>query len=197
MEDKFSVIYHNVTHGLNLETSKTFFLRIFHTARPCIKVFVGIQIQIRENTLHFLKCQGIKNCFQTKTIFPIRKNDNDQDTGHLKKKIVTPLVIKCFLLFSFQEVTSSVAMEKEGFTRCMLDILNVLDLPIRVVSTDKYVSIKKLMKTDERFRHIFHQFDIWHVEESILKTIMKASQKQFFFILLANLLYILWLCLKV
>ena len=33
----------------------------------------------------------------------------------MKKKIVTPLIIKCFLLFSFQEVTSSVAMEKEAF----------------------------------------------------------------------------------
>ena len=88
------------------------------------------------------------------------------------------LMIKCFLLFLFQEVKSSVAMEKEAFTRCMLDILNVMDLPIRVVSTDRHVSIKKLMKTDERFRHILHQFDPWHVGKSILKKIMKASQKK-------------------
>ena len=108
----------------------------------------------------------------------------------MKKKIVIPLIIKCCLLFSFQEVTSSVAMEKEAFTRCMLDILNVRDPPIRVVSTDRHVSIKKLMKTDERFRHILLQFDPWHVVKSILNKIMKATQKKGynFFILLANLL---------
>ena len=96
----------------------------------------------------------------------------------MKKKIVTPLIIKCFLLFSFQEVTSSVAMQKEAFTRCILDILNVMDLAIRVVSIDRNVSIKKLMKKDKRFRHILHQFDPWHVGKSILKKIMKASQKK-------------------
>ena len=44
----------------------------------------------------------------------------------MKKKILIPLIIKCFFL-SFQEVPSSVAMVKEAFTRCMLDILNVMD----------------------------------------------------------------------
>ena len=47
-------------------------------------------------------------------------------------------------------------MEKETVTRCMLDILNVMDLPICIVSTDRHVSIKKLMKTDERFRHMLY-----------------------------------------
>ena len=96
----------------------------------------------------------------------------------MKKKIVIPLTVKCCLLFSFQEVTSSVAMEREAFIRWMLDILNVVDLPIPVVSTDRHVSIKKLMKTGERFWHILHQFDPWHVGKSILKKIMKASQKK-------------------
>ena len=31
-----------------------------------IKVFIGIRIKIPENAFHFLKCQGIKNYFQTK-----------------------------------------------------------------------------------------------------------------------------------
>ena len=69
-------------------------------------------------------------------------------------------------------------MGKEAFTSCILDILNVMDLPIRVVSTDRLVSIKKLMKTNERFRHILHQFDSWHVAKSVLKKIRKASQKK-------------------
>ena len=46
-------------------------------------------------------------------------------------------------------------MEKEAFTRCMLDILNVMDLAIYVVSTDRHVSIKKLMKTDQDFGTYF------------------------------------------
>ena len=56
-------------------------------------------------------------------------------------------------------ITGSVAMEKETFTRCMLDILSVVDLPIRVVSVDRHVSIKNLIKTNETFRHMLHQFD--------------------------------------
>ena len=45
----------------------------------------------------------------------------------------------------------------------IMDILNVMDLSIRILSTDRHVSIKKLMKTDERFRHILNQFDPCHV----------------------------------
>ena len=78
----------------------------------------------------------------------------------------------------FAQCASCVAMEKEAFTRCMWNILNVMDLPIRVVSRDTHVSIKKLMKTNERFRNILHQFDPWHVGKSIFKKIMKASRKK-------------------
>ena len=53
-----------------------------------------------------------------------------------------------------------------------------MDGPLYTGLTDKHVSVKKLMKTDERFRHIHHQFDPCHVEKSILKKIMKASQKK-------------------
>ena len=69
-------------------------------------------------------------------------------------------------------------MEKEAFIRCILDILNVMDLPVRVISTDRHTGIKKLMRTDERFQDILHQFDPWHVGKSLLKKLMKASQKK-------------------
>ena len=86
-------------------------------------------------------------------------------------KIISGKIIMIWILFiwkrklqdinnkKFQEVTASVAMEKVTFIRCMLDTLNVMDLLIRVVSTDSYLSKKKLMKTDESFRHILHQID--------------------------------------
>ena len=69
-------------------------------------------------------------------------------------------------------------MEKEAFVRCILDILNVMDLPVRVISTYRHTGIKKLMRTEERFQDILHQFDPWHVGKSLLKKFMKASQKK-------------------
>lgn len=60
----------------------------------------------------------------------------------------------------------------------MLDILNIMDLPIRVASTDRPVSRKKLMKTHERFRHMLFQFDLWHVGKSILKRVIKTFQRK-------------------
>ena len=63
----------------------------------------------------------------------------------LEKEFCKTINIKRFLLFIFQEVTSFVVMEKEVFTRCMSDILNVMDLSIRVVTTGSYVSVKELM----------------------------------------------------
>ena len=65
-------------------------------------------------------------------------------------------------------------------------------LPICIVSTDRHVSIKKLMKIDERFRHMLYQFDPWYVGKNILKKLWKLLRRKviFFFILLANLLYL-------
>lgn len=69
-------------------------------------------------------------------------------------------------------------MEKEGFLRCINTIQSDLVLKIRVISTDRHVSIKKLMRTDPRFKHIIHQFDPWHIGKGILKKMIKASKKK-------------------
>ena len=53
--------------------------------------------------------------------------------------------------FCLQEVTSSQAMEKEAFIRCINNIHHLQNPSIKMLSTDRHVSIKKLMKTDERF----------------------------------------------
>ena len=73
---------------------------------------------------------------------------------------------------------SSVVMEKEAYTRCMLDILNIMDLCIHVASTGRHVLIKRLMKTGESLPHILHQFDPWHVKKSVLNKVMKSSQNK-------------------
>ena len=77
-----------------------------------------------------------------------------------------------------QEVTSSQAMEKEGFIHCVNDIQDDLFLPIRLISTDRHPSIKKLMRVDDRYNHIIHQFDPWHIGKSIIKKLLQASRKQ-------------------
>ena len=66
-------------------------------------------------------------------------------------------------------------MGKEAFIRCINNIHHLQNLPIKMLSTDRQVSIKKLMKTDERFKHIEHQFDPWHVAKGILKKIMQSA----------------------
>lgn len=68
-------------------------------------------------------------------------------------------------------------MEKEGFIRCVNEIINSFKLKVNTISTDRHPSIKKLMKSEE-YKHIKHQFDPWHLAKSILKKIMLASKKK-------------------
>ena len=50
---------------------------------------------------------------------------------------------------------------------------------MQIISTDRHTGIKKLMRTEERFQDILHQFDPWHVVKSLLKKFMKVSQKSY------------------
>ena len=56
--------------------------------------------------------------------------------------------------FCLQEVTRSQAIEKEAFIRYINNIHHLQNLPIKMQTIDWHVSIKKLMKTDERLKHI-------------------------------------------
>lgn len=67
-------------------------------------------------------------------------------------------------------------MEKEGFIRTVTRLDN--EIPLRVVSTDRCIQIKKLMATDDRFNHLIHQFDPWHMAKCISKSLTKASKKK-------------------
>ncbi|KAM4705577.1 uncharacterized protein WCC33_010403 isoform 1-T1 [Rhinophrynus dorsalis] len=61
---------------------------------------------------------------------------------------------------------SSVGLEKEAFQKC-LDSLLMQKLDIQIVTTDRQVSINKLMH--EGYSDISHQFDIWHFSKSLKK----------------------------
>ena len=56
--------------------------------------------------------------------------------------------------FCLQAVTRSQAIEKEAFIRYINNIHHLQNLPIKMQTIDWHVSIKKLMKTDERLKHI-------------------------------------------
>ena len=67
------------------------------------------------------------------------------------------------------EVSSSNAMEREGFKCCMNHIKNHVGGggQIKVVATDRHVGIRADMKRN--FPEIDHQFDVWHLAKSITK----------------------------
>lgn len=67
------------------------------------------------------------------------------------KKVAT------FSVVQVTEVTSSNAMEKEGFVRC-LETLEENEVTINTVTTDRHTSITSSMEKD--YSHIKHQYDV-------------------------------------
>lgn len=70
-------------------------------------------------------------------------------------------------------------MEKEGFIR-LLDRLIEKQLIIEQISTDRHNQIRKLMRTDVRFKHIKHVIDPWHVIKGIKKKLNAKAKKKGF-----------------
>ena len=63
-------------------------------------------------------------------------------------------------------------------SRVLDNITTNFELSVNVVSTDRHLSIKKLMLIDSRFNNIKHQFDLWHIAKGLLKKFMKAASKK-------------------
>ena len=91
----------------------------------------------------------------------------ETQTGQVVDTVVIPVI----------EVANSNAMEKEGFIR-ILRKLKEEGVIVDIISTDKHVQIKKLMRVDPEFNSIMHQFDPWHIAKNICKKINKASMKK-------------------
>ena len=89
----------------------------------------------------------------------------DDDTGN----------VVAFNVIQVSEVTSSNAMEKEGFTRC-IEFLESKDITINMIATDRHVSISSSMAKNHP--HINHQYDVWHLSKWVVKKLTnKAKQK--------------------
>ena len=71
-----------------------------------------------------------------------------------------------YSLVQVSEVSSSVAMEKEGLRRC-LDKLLSQGVEITSVATDRHTGVASLMKKEYPF--IDHQYDVWHLAKSVTK----------------------------
>ena len=78
-----------------------------------------------------------------------------------------------FSLVQVTEVTSSNAMEKEGFERCFKE-LTEKGVVVNRVATDRHPSIACAM--DKQHQESSHQFDVWHLSKSIVKKLTKKSQ---------------------
>ena len=80
--------------------------------------------------------------------------------------------IATFNVVQVSEVTSSNAMEKEGFLRC----LNTLEDTVNIscITTDRHTSITSTMAND--FSHIKHQYDVWHLSKSVVKKLNKKAK---------------------
>ncbi|XP_068758424.1 uncharacterized protein [Montipora capricornis] len=89
----------------------------------------------------------------------------DEDTGN----------VVVFNVVQVSVVSSSNAVEKEGFTRC-IELLEGKGVNITIVATDRHVSISSCMSKD--YPHISHQFDVWHLSKWVVKKLTnKAKQK--------------------
>ena len=76
-----------------------------------------------------------------------------------------------FHIVQVTETTSSVAMEKEAFKRCIEDLQNA-DLDVQIIATDHHAGIAALCWKE--YPHIDHQFDIWYVTKGVMKKLTKA-----------------------
>ena len=91
----------------------------------------------------------------------------ESETGKVVDTIIIPVT----------EVANSNAMEKAGFVK-IIKRLKDAGVKIDIVSTDRHIQIRKLMKVDPEFNDIKHQFDPWHIAKGICKKLHKASKKK-------------------
>ena len=81
--------------------------------------------------------------------------------------------IASFSVVQVSEVTSSNAMEKEGFERC-LSGLEDDGVQVSRITTDRHVSISSTMAKNHS--HIKHQFDVWHLAKSVVKKLNNKAR---------------------
>ena len=91
----------------------------------------------------------------------------ETETGRVVDTVVVPVT----------DVKNLNAMEKEGFVK-LLKALKKDGVKIDMISTDRHIQIRKLMRTDPEFNNIKHQFDPWHVIKGVSKKKNLAAKKK-------------------
>ena len=87
----------------------------------------------------------------------------DHDTGD----------VVAFNIVQVSEVTSSNAMEKEGFSRC-IEMLENKDVTISRIATDRHVSISSSMNKDHPTTN--HRYDVWHLSKWVVKKLTNKAK---------------------
>ncbi|KTF72727.1 hypothetical protein cypCar_00049295 [Cyprinus carpio] len=83
--------------------------------------------------------------------------------------------IVVFDLIQVTQAKNSVAMEPIGFKKGLDKLLDE-GINVKVVTTDRHPSIRKMMRED--YPDIAHQFDPWHVAKGIKKKLVMASNRK-------------------
>ena len=81
--------------------------------------------------------------------------------------------IVAFVTVQVTETGSSSKMEVEGFKRCMEFLLDK-GFEIKVLATDRHVQIRSVMA--KQYPQTEHQFDVWHLANSIRKKLLAKSK---------------------
>ena len=83
--------------------------------------------------------------------------------------------VVAFSVVQVSEVTSSNAMEKEGFQRC---IKSLQDDRVQIdrIATDRHVSISSFMNKEHP--QINHQYDVWHLSKWVVKKLTSKAQQK-------------------
>ena len=82
--------------------------------------------------------------------------------------------VAVFSIVQVTEVTSSNAMEKEGFERCF-NQLNNNEIKVNQITTDRHPSISCAIKTNHK--ETKHQYDIWHVAKGVSAKVEAKAKK--------------------
>ena len=83
--------------------------------------------------------------------------------------------VVAFSVVQVSEVTSSNAMEKEGFKRC-IESLEDDRVQIDWIATDRHVSISSFMNKERP--QINHQYDVWHLSKWVVKKLTSKAQQK-------------------
>ena len=93
--------------------------------------------------------------------------------GHIAKYCTYTMMtddgkVAAFNVVQVTEVSSSNAMEKEGFERCIQDLARE-EVTIKRIATDRHTSISSSMKKD-------HSDDVWHLSKWVVKKLTKKAK---------------------